>query len=269
MQLFQLWKESLVLFAPKNFKLFLLVTLNTIVQIGKALVRYCWAPLLLFFAMDLFVAEPLYGLSGTLGGAQVVLVLIRSMMLFLVFLAARPSMLRKGYWYFASYWYYWFYVALYALLRLVLQATLVSYLSEHTHFLWGIWSFIWPFFAMNLATPLYAYYILFLLDSSGSIFAACASLWRALKMMWYNLPAVFLIHAIGYVCGLLVANLISVPLHYVSRWVDYLLSVSSLSLLISLGALVFAIIWAAFVTNFYIKRLYDQCGLYFETKEKE
>jgi len=67
MQLLQSWKESLAIFAPKNFKLFFLVTLKAILETFVALFRYCWAPLLLFLVGSFFSVEQLPFWLGSRG----------------------------------------------------------------------------------------------------------------------------------------------------------------------------------------------------------
>ncbi len=275
MQLLQSWKESLAIFAPKNFKLFFLVTLKAILDTFSSLVRYCWAPILLFFVFAFFYAQKMQALTtlaavsgpnallafrGVLLSWNLFFLFFMSLLFMLIFLAARPSVLRKGYWYFVSYWYYLVYVILFLPMLVVLISgplSLVSLSPVGALFLQGVAGF--------LQIILASFFILFLLDSDGSPKAAFLSLWRAIKMLIYNIPgaitALFLplvVLTCVMLIGLALGSLFNIAEHSGLRVV-----------LIQLSVLVGDVVMVCFMTNFYIKRLHDQSGLYFETKELE
>jgi len=141
------------------------------------------------------------------------------------------------------------------------------------------------FFLTLLVVPgiVGSFFVLFLLDSDGTPKAAFFSVWRALKMFVYNFPAALFIWFFGLVMGFLVAWIPIVLITQVLSWIATLIwssgtvSLMGVSRVVhtivtgvqALGLLVSAVVVACFMTNFYIKRLHDQCGIYFETKEKE
>jgi hypothetical protein len=283
MQLLQSWKESLVIFLPKNFKLFFLVTIKAILGTFSALFYYCWLPILLYFAChfillrDFFPVEYLqYGemeryFALATNGFYISWMILADILkltgfLFMpIFLAARPSVLRKGYRYFVSYWYYWGYVACMLILLNVLKVVIIvekpisfSVFTETLLF--------YPFIEL-LKIVFFAFFILFLLDSDGSIKAAGFACWRAFKMFVYNLPGALLIGLLSFCISVAVAwplfflMKLALPLsikYWLHRFIRY-----------DIVYVIGAVIVACFMTNFYIKRLHDQSWLYFATKEKE
>ena len=187
MQLLQSWKESVAIFAPKNFKLFFLVTLKAILETFTALIRYCWMPFMLFLIFSFLYAQKMQGLmpakiagqeplGAFYGGLllwRFVFLLGMFLLFMLIFLAARPSVLRKGYWYFASYWYYVLYVFLFLPMLVVLitgPLSLMSFSPVVALALYGLMGF--------LHFMLASFFMLFLLDSDGSPKAAFLSFCR-------------------------------------------------------------------------------------------
>ncbi len=249
MQLLQSWKDSLAIFVPKNFKLFFLVTLKAIVETFSALFRYCWAPILIFLVITVR-RDPIgpFSLSDFLWASGFPFLLI--------FLAARSSVLRKGYRYFSSYWYYWVYVVLFRFLQGLIALALAYYFGNS--FLFSRLLIILGVIFLYVPDILAAFFMLFLLDSDGSPKSAVASIWRAIKMFAYNFPAALLVWIVGFVPGICIFwYLDSLKIGYVGSIVSY-------------GIFIITLLFGiCFMTNFYIKRLHDQCGIYFETKEKE
>lgn len=277
MQLLQSWKESLAIFSPKNFKVFFLVTLKAVIETLNALVRYCWAPLILFFLGTMFDGAHFFTWIGVWVGPQGMTLLGYSFLIFLVFLAARPSVLRKGYWYFASYWYYWVYVILFRLLQLLIALIFAYFLGGS--FVFAHLFVIWLIVFLYVPDLFVAFFLLFLLDSDGSPREAFYSVWRALKMFVYNVPTALLIWFFGLSVGFVIAwipiALVQAIVSLIATFVRFSSAafVSNVNNIMAgvqaIGLLLSMVVVAAFMTNLYTKRLHDQCGLYFETKEKE
>ncbi len=118
MQLLQSWQDSLKLFYPKNLKLFALVTLKSIIDVYKLLLRYWWwllipiaigAWYLLQIRIDMLaiVYESLKTgkmapamVFGLLTLSQCGRQLLGQLLLFIACLATRPSVAKKDIRYF-------------------------------------------------------------------------------------------------------------------------------------------------------------------------
>jgi hypothetical protein len=96
-----------------------------------------------------------------------------------------------------------------------------------------------------------------MLDSTGSISDVWHSVVRAFKMMIYNYPFCIIMFIIFILCSVLG-----------QMTVAYYFGVSSF-LLSSLVANLILPIPLCILTNFYIKRLHDQFGLYYPETVKE
>ena len=251
MQLFQSWKESLLIFKPQNFKLFLLVTLKAIADTYRVWLKY-WG--WLFIVNIVFV-----GISQIGGQAQpyvqVIADYIESTILFMLFLIVRPSLRPKNYAYFMSYKssMYFIYVGAVAV------ATIFVWLATWTLFNHLLLLFIPKWIALNtwfvygmFLAYLFSFYTLFLLDGDCTTQNALASFIRSGKMIGYNLPFIM------------------------PSFIFFIILLLIIRPFINLGPVVYqnALIFLApiplcFLTNFYIKRLHDQFDLYFPNAKGE
>ena len=84
------WKESLSLFIPKNAKLFILVTIKTILQSYKLILKQLWWLFLISWGLDVLSAR--YCFISLCYLAPLISWLVT---IFCVYLAIRPSMPRK------------------------------------------------------------------------------------------------------------------------------------------------------------------------------
>lgn len=169
MAFLQTWRESLKFFIPKNFKLFFLVTLKTVIETYKILITRFW-PLLLIWA-SIYCFLPLIGQQHALV-ALIINYVMYAPYLFLCFLIIRPSIKLKNFSYIKEYGIYFIeFLFLFLLYRFV-----VFTFPNYVLFLGLTPIFVSPFFI---------FWTLFVLDSE--IFNPVTA-WQALKMVWYNLP---------------------------------------------------------------------------------
>lgn len=268
---FRSWKESLSLFIPKNAKLFLLVTLKSIIQSYKIIIRHLWWLFLGSAILDIMYScfcpnstylclVPLLGWFATIFG---------------MYLIIRPSMKPKNWNYYKDHWLTFLYFIFFSIIAylipiaLLLIGSKIVYLTHHIHtFFYVLFlpfllvpiliTFLMPPNVIILyVSPLLTFFILFMLDSNGSIKSILASIVRAFKMMMYNYPLCILLFGFFVVCSVISTLLIA----YLFGRDSFLLSpiVSNAFLPIPLCIL----------TNFYVKRLHEQFGLYFPESVKE
>jgi hypothetical protein len=242
------WKDSLSLFLPSNFKLFFLVTIKCIIQAYKNLFKYFWWLIFATGAVDFWFSR--YALNSRSHTVVVLsalaVVVVWFVYYFMVYLTIRPSIKPKGYEYYTEYGIYFLYFALYSF---------ITYIIRYLHQL--AW---YPYITEDLLiylSPFLTFCILFLLDSDGSFSSACKSIWRGLKMWWYNLPfctvAYTIFWLISYLLFMIVLQIFGAKSFLVSPIVSALLAPIAL----------------CFLNNFYVKRLHDQFTLYFPESIKE
>lgn len=232
MQILHTWKESFSIFVPKNLKLFLLVTLNAIIDTFTTLLKYWW----FLYAILLFLFTPMLNwvmvpIVNTMGGVTLFygiftfkIAFIPILIFFLTCLAARPSTWLKNYAYFGRYLLRFWYVPF----------LILFFLMGGLH-------------KIPLMALLFLLYILFLIDSDGAIMSIGWSLIRAIKMLIYNLPLFIIIEVLmqGFTIGI---------------------SFLHLGLLIyTILLLIILPLFVCLVTNIYVKKLHDQSELYFPT----
>lgn len=263
------WKESLSLFSPKNAKLFILVTIKTILQSYKLILKHLWWLLLLSTALDIvyaryfdiqsyFVLLPLFSWFLTI---------------FFMYLIIRPSMKQKGFGYYKDYIKYFIYFILLTIITSLLFYLLplpIRFLI--TQFFWPhqfIFAYIYGLLITSIllllphnlvplyVSPLLTFMILFMLDSDGKIMSFLRSIIRGIKMAFYNYPFCLILFALFT----LVSFLVQLSIYWLfgpeSMFHSPLFSTLILPIPLS--------IW----TNFYTKRLHDQFGLYYPETIKD
>ena len=248
----QSWLESLQIFKPANFKLFLLVTLKSIVETYKTLFTKFWWVLLGFVAMDYGSGYVYANYPAYLGTYFLLMVLLAIFILYVLFLVARPSVQQKNWQYIWNYRKHF--------LFFLLMCLLVAVLFQNQLF-WGHLFLIGVTFGVS---PLFIVTTCFLLDSNGSVRSSILSIWRGIKFCIFNYPFCLLgllaLHCLLYVLSLLFA------------YIFYILSMLLAALMIDggvslrYGNVIFWPIPICFFMNFYIKRLHEQFELYFEKK---
>ncbi len=260
------WKSSLQIFIPSNFKLFLLVTLKTIVSTFKKYLKYGWPFILTgaFFAGIVLSFDKSFDNTselmaaikesqmpkawlGLLAIGGLVALLSYIFCNFLVAIFARPSVDQKNCAYMRTFTtrYFlgylllnFFFAIVTVLLRvnwpLVLAGVSSLEIAEFPvsapqHFLEILW------YITNL------FGILFYLDLGGSFSSVFKSLWFAIKMTFYNLPLVAIIAGV-LLLGARIGD-------------DYLQILSYLHLI--LYPFLFC-----FMATLYTKKVHDQARLY-------
>lgn len=250
MRLLRSWRDSLLLLAPQNFKLFALVTLKSTFETYKVLARVWYLSLIPLItpiaiklylislgpdnALDFFKTTWSYHAGMFVASMQVLLTVM-------VCLATRPSIKQKNAAYFISY------------IRSSLMLVFVGTLLKQAYLLWS-WVGWNGAFSMQIAThyiPLWIFFILFFLDSDGSIKEFWTSVVRAVKMTVYNLPLLMILIFVVSLVGGVFAKLI--VLHR-------LLAYASLFMYLFLLKPLVINIW----TNIYIKKLHEMPDLYFK-----
>lgn len=222
----QSWADSLTLLKPKNFQLFVLVTIKSIIEAYKLYIRYFWWVIVLVVACA--VATYFFSYNK-------MIFLYTSFFLYeLLFLgtcfSTRPSMFQKDGQYF-----------IFQLKKIIL-----------------FWIFMLLFSFSSATYYGYIFTVLFFADSEGGPKNFLLSLWNAIKMVVFNLPLMVILGGIIYGLGwcggwylqrLLIAYSFAIQPYY------YLFFNIVGALLLPIAVCTFA--------NIYIKRLHDQFDLYF------
>jgi len=239
MTLIQSWVDSLTLFKPKNFQLFAMVTIKSIMQAYKILLYYFWWVMLL---IAICAVAPRFIQLHDYAFANVQyknLFFVTSCWLFeLFFLAAcfstRPSILQKDSQYFIAQFK-----------KIIL-----------------FWIFM-PLFSWSSAAYYgYIFTVLFFADSEGGPKNFLLSLWNALKMIVFNFPLIMILGGIiygsGWIGGQYLAQILiarGIPVY--PQWFLFVNLIGAL--LLPIGVCIY--------TNIYIKRLHDQFDLYFSKSQ--
>lgn len=187
MTLIQSWADSLTLLKPKNFQLFAMVTLKSIIEAYKTLLYHFWWIIVLIVACT--IAPYFFSYHK-------IIVFISCWLYELLFLAAcfstRPSMLQKDRQYF-----------IHQFKKIIL-----------------FWLFM-PLFSWSSATYYgYIFTVLFFADSDGGPKNFLLPLWNAIKMIFVNLPLMIIlggiIYASGWIGGLYLLRLLAMTtyMHY-------------------------------------------------------
>jgi hypothetical protein len=246
MQLLHAWRDSLSLLAPSNLKLFLMVSLKSVIEAYKVFFKnWWWWVFGLFGALLIIIGLAFFELTGYSKVARsIFFVLIAIFNLFswgIFVLAARPSVAIKNYTYFKHYfWPLLLVVVMWAIL-LVSSTSLTVFLATNNYILQiilfvlsghiSLLTFLWTFFWF---------------DSDKRPRSAWISFTRALEMFVYNYP-LFIIFFITYFIGIILLVLLS----YLIWPVDFISHFFINSVAICL------------LMNLYIKKLHEQPDLYF------
>ena len=227
MTLVQSWKDSVQLLKPKNFKLFAMVTIKSIIEAYKLYFKYFWwllAVMLLFFLC--ITPDSLVHSVALLSFVHIIYGLLFLGVCFIT----RPSILQKDY----------------------------SYLR--TQFKKNLWNVLFiPLLFISPYSPWSVFLILFFADSEGGFKKFLLSMWNALKMMIYNLPLILVITLFL----VMVNGFFYIPILFL----NYLYFIAPLRYLFTaIGAFLMPITICTY-TNIYIKRLHDQFDLYFKQPE--
>ncbi|MEX0849719.1 MAG: hypothetical protein WD055_05810 [Candidatus Dependentiae bacterium] len=251
MLLLRSWKDSLALFIPKNFKLFLLVSLKTAMETYGNLLYYFWWLILLVFVFEIGCYYPeciLLGPAWYLIDSVLIVCLAFSLLMLV-----RPSVQPKGFHYFEEHakktaigfvvLYFLFNfvrshlgdAVLNALAWLNGQSLIYETLHPFAQFLYDQSPFI--------MLPPFVFSVLFYFDSNGTIKSWLLSIVRGIVMFVYNFP--FCLISVLACFGLWTV------LHYISPLYGKFLFFSFVPFVVS------------YFKTMYVKRVHDQFSLYY------
>jgi hypothetical protein len=254
LHLIRSWKESLSIFLPKNFKLFLLVTLKSSAELCGNLFYFFWWLLLATFVFLIGGYYPAWILTGVIwliAGNLLIAALV-----FVLGMLARPSVLPKDYPYFKQHIkktavgflgiYILFDIVRAFLLNVSVYMILQSLLTGATGlFLKPLYIYV-NFrlsFVPFMVFPPFLFVALFYADSDGSVKSWLMSFLRGLAMYIYNLPFCFVSNILFFIVWFCFAQL-SFEFSLYLLWL-------------------FVPVMLCYFKNMYVKRLYDQFNLYF------
>jgi len=228
----QSWIDSLKLFAPKNFSLFLLVSLNTLIRSFKHVLQ---STAFIFLASYLIVRIAIILIWGGSFPFQFVFGFLVPVFISWV-MAVRPSVAQKTVLYYQSYWFsHGLYLlgALFPIMFYLAKATSIPFLNV----------------VIASAMPPLCFGVFFYFDTSGGVSPFIISFWRGLKLFVYNLPAsLILMTPIMSLIGLIYFLLPG----YLGLFIGYLISLISVCLFMTI----------------YVKKVHEQFTFYFKTKQK-
>lgn len=240
MHIMQSWKESIALLKPSNFKLFFLVSVKACMGAIITMIKYWWWLIFLYWSEWFFWSQDSFYGAGLAADA------IKAILLILFLCSLRASAAIKDYKYFGrmllKVWY------------VIPLSVFFFWISSQIPVIPAEWESWFYFFWTGEVMYLFILFLLFILDSNGSMQESRLSLSRAFKMLIFNLPWLFII------------NLVFHTIEWIVFFVSfYLAQFSHVGATITSELLVgiFYSLELALIVNFYIKRLYDQIELYF------
>lgn len=225
MIIFKRWADSLSLLAPSSFKLFLLVTLKSVLRVYRTLFLRWWP--LVVISLALIAYNPAWFVLG-----------LKPFFFLFFLLLARPSVQSKELAY---------------MLPIALRGVwLLPLFYMMTYILYAGYLGPWIIVAM----PLLIFYSLAVLDSyarpTDVIYAGA----RAGKMFFYNVPFCLLTASLMYMGMRLV-------MHPSTVWLVTVFFSSSDPLAVAQSELVLIMpLPICFFTNFYTKKIYEQFNVY-------
>lgn len=286
MNLLAAWQESLQLFIPKNFKLFLLVTLKAMVETYKTLITKFWWLILLCVGFDFlldYVPAKFDGLLIAVGAIFTEFDFISPLtdlaflaLTFLIFLAVRPSTAFKNAAYVRHYLKYWLYfIAFNVIFTLISTSRFDLEVDEVADIAYVVQpAFDWLrglllLSPMVVVTPLFVFLMAFILDSRNGVKDVVLSVVRAVKMCVYNYPFCLISFIVFYYVSMgfdqvifYSMRLMNVPVIGITDQSSYVM-LPALKLL-QYGSLLLLPIPVSYFYNFYTKRLHEQFTLYFK-----
>lgn len=246
MQLFQAWVESLTLFKPQNFKLFLLVTLKSIIETYQVLFAKFWPIVIGSLVVDIgayyllaqqgnndFQVQSFFTVLVWVSIFTLAALGLMALCMTLL-LCVRPSASIKNWSYLFSYW---------------------------RHFIYFVFIWLIAMICKSLSLILFIYWIFFaafLLDSDAHLKSVGLSFWRSLKMVAYNLPFI--------VISAMVFSLLSSPIVMIFGAGSFMLTPWEFVFRFVIVNLIQLPLLFCFYINFYLKKIHEQFNLYFPVK---
>lgn len=244
------WKESLEFLKPKTLSLFLLLALRRLLSLYSALL-YAW------FLPIALIGGVVLNLKGLILAFYVVLLLR----------AARPSIEQKK----VAYWQQVTIVDLVLFFGIAFLFEIPYVLSSHGYrvlsvlydgilrafFLdrpfWGLHDLL--VFSTVFLSPFVIVWALFMLDAQKTPWQYVKAFGRTIVMILYNYPFFFIVFAV-------VRLLLFAVYGLASYFIGPHSSVGLVGWILYFG--VIFPFYICFFTNFYVKRLHDQMGLYYK-----
>lgn len=263
------WFQSLKILTPAHGKLFFLVTIKTIYETYKILFRKFWWLFLLCIGFDILYKVYSYSFS-TYNEICAISLLLWSILGFVTFLTVRPSIALKDYEYYSSYfWHFIYFMMITSSFRLfwllIVWGSRWSHLLIPYHFFSIIFVaaitllFVSP--ALYLS-PFWMMLIFCSLDSEKNNMAQIKSLWRGIKMIFYNYPFFIIITIIAGYGWLLTLDCILAMLLLFSDMLGGVNGKILYSIADDLTTLLLPIFFCI-VSNFYIKQVHEEFKRYF------
>lgn len=272
MQLLDSWRESIMIFKLRKFKLFLLDTLKLVRQTYKTWLAYWWWVIGILVALQVrriivFAFSPMLffalgpDLFGIFALRFVRKILIPEIIVFPVllilfsalFLSARTSLIKKNYHYFLGY--------ARTMLFLVPWFVLLSWIFRY----WFVEKELYRLapLAIGVCASLYvimmfawtAFFMLFLFDSDGSLRDFLGSLYRGFKMMVYNIPFCLIMGILLFI--------LFVGINAASKAILFLVDSRQGIFLLTVDLVFFAPLYASVVTSYYNRCLRENFSFYF------
>jgi len=245
MRLVQAWENAITLFYPSSFKFFILITMRSIVEAYKILLRYWWWLLILISGVSLFG-------EGNTGFFFFLSVVLNYMFIFAFSLATRPSLKKKNVTYFSSY-------------LLLFLPTLTGFLSIKLFevllpTIIGIDIDQWQSLFLLVKSFSYAtqvFFIFFFLDSDHTIGQLLQSLLRSVKMTIYNYPICLFFGLIILILEIAASFFVGI---FLFVWEETGLFLRIIDLV---SRVVFIPIQLSVFANIYVKKLHEQFDYYF------
>ena len=266
MNLLEVWSNTLSFYKPQNLKLFLLVTLKSIIETYKIMLGTFWPIIVGFFALAIISGAwliqwiPVFNAQAVPESWSPSLLLLSLLLIvsglgiayivFLIYLIVRPSVYLKDYGYIKRYtrYIFWFWAALIFCSIILNNAGIFQTILRA---LFGILSY---------------YFAFFYLDTQGGFWSIFSSLKRSIKMVLYTLPIVLSLALFSFLYAYGVEFLLGSSSADVSKM--FLEKYYMMALYLVVSVLILTPIEACFMNNLYIKYLHENFELYFEPQGK-
>ncbi|MCL4229823.1 hypothetical protein KJZ61_04025 [Candidatus Dependentiae bacterium] len=215
MLLLKSWKESLEVFLPKNIMLFGKLTVNTMLRTMKAWLSTCWWLLLVWILVTIITAAAITMVTlATRTKLFKLVVFVHLTMLLIIVLtlviAARPSVTIKNCRYYFSYWRH--------MLLVVGMFGIMFFALENMHKITKSFpsmnTVVLQYIILPTALAFLFLWIIAFLDTKFHIYALWSSFIRALKLVIYNYPFVWVMSAITFSMAKIFVHLIVFLIFY-------------------------------------------------------
>jgi len=255
------WKESFEILKPRFLKVFFLILIKSVIETCKVWFTYFWWLIAIHILFNVALLNQAIYFKIFLRFKNFsyffsfFYLLFSFLVSFTLILSARPSVKRKTFRYF---WDYKFYFLLTILGIVTVYFPLNFFYGEMKDLLMPNIlvpkNYIYFKFVKVLLNAIFIYrpiiwvFTLFLLDSKGGLRNLFLSVYRSFKMVIFNYPFYFCVTlALGFFLDAVFLILIYFGLGYMNFYIS----------------LLFLPVYLCIFTNFYVKRVHEQFGLYF------